>query len=190
MNRLASLYQLSWSSRIRGRVRAAFTVDGGELTFKADFMRWLSRRMERRGEMVLKKEIESDNLLILIFRKDAGEQSAVRAVAEAILELGDSPEGMPSAAIHYAIAGHPFSGGQRFREIVAAYRRQWPGILDGRWKFPAVKSHSIKKNRYYFSEAFLQWLRASLPEIERVCYPVQTKKRFRDESLDNPKTGG
>jgi hypothetical protein len=186
MNRLAHLYQLSWSSRIRGRVRAAYMIDKGELAFKADFMRWIYRRMARGNEMVLKKEIESDNLLILIFRKDAGEQSAVRAVAEAILELGDSPEGMPSAAIHYAIAGHPFSGGQRFREIVAAYSRQWPGItaagiINGVLTFhPTHISHTIKKNRYFFNEHFLTWLRASLPEIERVCYPVVSRRKFND----------
>jgi hypothetical protein len=185
MKALSELYQSSWSSRIRGRVRAAFTIDKGELTFKADFLRWIYRRMARGNEMVLKKEIESDNLLILIFRKDAGEQSAVRAVAEAILELGDSPEGMPSAAIHYAIAGHPFSGGQRFREIVAAYRRQWPGMDHDENQL----THIIKKNRYFFNEHFLTWLRASLPEIERVVYPVTTKKRFSLESVDKGKVG-
>jgi hypothetical protein len=186
MENLASKYRASWSSRIRGRVRAAYTVDKGELTFKADFMRWIYRRMAREGEMVLKQQIDSEHLMILIFRKDAGEQSAVRAVAEAILLWGDDAAGMPSAAIHYAIAGHPFSGGQRFREIVAAYRRQWPGItaagiINGVLTFhPTHISHTIKKNRYFFNEHFLTWLRASLPEIERVVYPVVSRRKFND----------
>jgi hypothetical protein len=186
MHDLAAAYRASWSSRIRGRVRAAYMIDKGELAFKADFMRWLSRRMERRGEMVLKKEIESEHLLIYIFRKDDEKIHPVRQVAQAILEFGRDPEGMPSSAIHYAIAGHPFSGGQRFREIVAAYRRQWPGFLTAD---PIVDSHVIKKNRYYFRQPFLAWLKANLEEIERVVYPVTTKKRFSLESVDKGKVG-
>jgi hypothetical protein len=45
---------------------------------------------------------------------------------------------------------------------------------------PTHISHTIKKNRYFFNEHFLTWLRASLPEIERVCYPVVSRRKFND----------
>jgi hypothetical protein len=169
---LISEYQASWSGRCRGRARTAYSKGPEGIALRADFCRWLARKMKKEGEMFLQKEIESDHLLIYIFRKDEKEMSAVRAVAEAILKFGDDPEGVPSSAINFAIAGHPHSGGQRAREIFAAYRRQWRGVQDVKALF---REHIFKGNRYYFSPVFLQWLRASLPEIESVVYPVQSR---------------
>lgn len=150
--------------------------------------------------MILQRQIETEHSIIYVFRKDAVGISPVRAVAEAILKFGDDPAGMPSSAINFAIAGHPHSGGQRFREICQAYRRQWPGMAadasgvglqfiesisadknGGRYthvSFPS--SHVVLKNRFHFSPGFLSWLRASLPEIECVVYPIQSRRKFKD----------
>jgi hypothetical protein len=54
MRDLATAYQLSWSSRIRGRVRAAFTVEGDGVIFKKDFLRWLDRQYNKGEKMILR----------------------------------------------------------------------------------------------------------------------------------------
>jgi hypothetical protein len=179
MKSLSTEYQRSWT----GRGRRAYTLKGGDIKFTVDFQRWLKRLMLREGEMILKREVDSEHLLIMFFVKDDCEKSAVRCVAEAILELGNDPEGVSNAAINFAIPGKPLSGGQRFRELVAAYRRQWPGMepasMAGSWlNLAEVQSHTFSKNRYTFTRSFLQWLRTNIDDIEAVCYPVQTKKRL------------
>jgi hypothetical protein len=170
---LERLYRASWT----GRRRRAWTVERGDIKFAAEFQRWIARKMKKEGLMILKREIESEHLKILIFRKDDCEKSMVRYVAETIIALGDDPAGVPSAAIHYAIPGHPFTGTKRFYEITAAYRRQWTGMEE----LYVKESHTFKSNHYYFSQLFMAWLRTNLPEIERVVYPVTIKKRFHDE---------
>jgi len=172
---LISEYQASWSGRCRGRARTAYSEGPEGIAVRADFMRWIYRRMARGNEMVLKQQIESDHLMILIFRKDDRDKSMVRYVAETILELGEDPAGVPTEALHYCVPGHPFSSMQRLRELCAAYRRQWPGFME---TDPIVDSHKFKGNRYYFSKQFLAWLRASLPEIEKVVYPVTIKRKI------------
>ena len=179
MIHFASLYSQSWT----GRGRRAFTMEGGRVKLNLDFCRWMIRYFKRKGKMVLYQTIKSEHATILVFKNDDCEKSMVRYVAETILELGEDPEGVPTEALHYCVPGHPFSSMQRLRELCAAYRRQWPGFME---TDPIVDSHKFKGNRYYFSKQFLAWLRASLPEIERVVYPVTMKKRFHDESLDNP----
>jgi hypothetical protein len=171
MHILQNLYCSSWT----GHGRRAYRKGKDGIEFSIDFQRWLKRLMIKEGEMILKREVDSEHLLIMFFVKDDCEKSAVRCVAEAILELGNDPAGVSNAAINFAIPGKPLSGGQRFRELVAAYRRQWPSFMI---TDPIVDSHIFKKNRYFFSKPFMAWLRASLLEIEAVCYPVQTKKRL------------
>jgi hypothetical protein len=178
MTSLSALYASSWT----GRGRRAYRKGKDGIEFSMDFQRWLKRLMLREGEMILKREIDSEHLLIMFFLKDDCEKSAVRCVAEAILELGNDPAGVSNAAINFAIPGKPLSGGQRFREICAAYRRQWPGMHPNNplGQFDRSITHVFKKNRYFFHWHFRQWLRASLPEIEKICYPVQAKKKFTE----------
>jgi hypothetical protein len=175
MTSLSDLYQRSWT----GRGRRAYRKGKDGIEFSIDFQRWLKRWMLREGEMILKREVDSEHLLIMFFVKDDCEKSAVRCVAEAILELGNDPAGVSNAAINFAIPGKPLSGGQRFRELVAAYRRQWPGIVrDGELFFPHPVAHTFRKNRYYFEPLFVNWLKSNIDNIEATVYPVQTKKRL------------
>jgi hypothetical protein len=176
MKSLSTEYQRSWT----GRGRRAWTIGKGGLVFLKDFLRWLERYVSKGDQMVLQKTIESEHLTILIFRNDDCEKSMVRYVAETILALGDDPAGVPTEALHYCVPSHPFSSMQRLRELVAAYRRQWPGMHPNNplGQLDRSITHVFKKNRYFFNYYFLQWLRASLPEIEKICYPVQTKKRL------------
>ena len=202
MKRLLESYYASWSSRCRGALRTAYTMDGDDIVFRKDFLRFVDRMMVKEDPMILKRTIETDHLTIYIFRKDAENVSAVRAVAQVIAELGDGPEGVSNAAINFAIPGKPLSGGQRFRELCAAYRRQWPGVMIDKFQdamiavdlvkagshlvaamqgcSPDRQSHVYKNNRYHFTGDFLSWISASLPEIEKVVYPVTSRKKIFD----------
>jgi hypothetical protein len=173
MTSLSALYASSWT----GRGRRAYRKGKDGIEFSIDFQRWLKRLMIKEGEMILKREVDSEHLLIMFFLKDDCEKSAVRCVADAILELGNDPAGVSNAAINFAIPGKPLSGGQRFRELVAAYRREWTGMeLEG-WP-KTRKTHTFKKNHYFFSKPFLAWLKSNIDNIEATVYPVQTKKRL------------
>ena len=199
MKRLLESYYASWSSRCRGALRTAYTMDGDDIVFRKDFLRFIDRQFAKGDQMIFRNQIESDHLVIMIFRKDEADISPVRQVANAILKHGDDPEGVPSSAINFAIQGHEHSGGQRFRELCAAYRRQWPGVMIDKFQdamiavdlvkagshlvaamqgcSPDRQSHVYKNNRYHFTGDFLSWLRSSLPEIEKVVYPVTSRKK-------------
>lgn len=172
LSSLARAYLASWSARCRGALRTAYTVEGEGVRLRADFLRFIERLMKKEDPMILKRTIETDHLTIYVFRKDAEEVSAVRAVAQVIVELGDDPEGVSNAAINFAIPGKPLSGGQRFREICQAYRRQWPGVME---VDRVTESHVYRNKRYFFNAPFLAWLRTNLDEIERVVYPVTSR---------------
>jgi hypothetical protein len=190
LSSLAADYRSSWSGRCRGRARTAYIIENDELIFRKDFLRWVDRQFIKGGKMIFRNQIESDHLVIMVFRKDEMNLSPVRQVANAILKLGGDPAGMPSSAINWAVQGHPHSGGQRFREICAAYRRQWPGITDYDYQYYAktgmfpchiyLISHTIKKNRFHFTASFMSWLRANIDNIESVVYPV-TVRRVREK---------
>jgi hypothetical protein len=173
---LSSLYQRSWT----GRGRRAYIESKSHLILNSDFLRWIFRMFQKEGPMVLQKQFDTDHFTVMIFKRDTIEKSMVRYVVETILALGDDPAGVPTEALHYCVPSHPFSSMQRLREICAAYRRQWPGMHPNNplGQFDRSMTHVFKKNRYFFNYYFLQWLRASLPEIEAVCYPVTAKKRI------------
>jgi hypothetical protein len=170
---LSALYRQSWT----GRGRRAYIESKSHLILNSDFLRWIFRMFQKEGPMVLQKQFDTDHFTVMIFKRDTIEKSMVRYVAETILALGDDPAGVPTEALHYCVPSHPFSSMQRLRELVAAYRREWTGMeLEG-WP-KTRKTHTFKKNRYFFSKPFMAWLKCHIDEIEQVCYPVQTKKRL------------